>query len=192
MCAPLLLAAPAFMTSLAVSAATGLVTYMGQKQAADAQYETAVANNEALRNAAISDMVQKGNDLNARQQQETASTALNVQNQRMASDRAAATARANSESAGLSVDQLFADYDRQYLSYADSQMQQLGFNTEQINRSREQITAQTQNRINTGWDNKPIQGPSLGGTLLGIAGDGLNAYSKFSVRDPMTGKRTLT
>jgi hypothetical protein len=177
--------------SLAVTAVTTAVNYMGQKAQADAMYEAQVANNTALRNAAIGDMIQKGGDINARQQQEAAATALNINNQKQAARQAVSTAAATSESAGLSVEALMADYDRQYLNYADSQMQQLGFNIEQIQRTRESITAEAKNRINTGWDNRPITMPSLGGALLEIGAGAIGAYDKFSVRDPLTGKRTL-
>lgn len=190
MCAPLA-AAPLFYASLAVSAVTTAVTYMGQQAQAEAQYEAQAANNEALRKASISDMVQKSGDLNARELEERASTALNIQNQKIAAQRAAGTARATSESAGLSMDMLFEDYDRQYLSYANSQMQQLGFSLDQIERTRESITAQTQSRINTGWDNRPISTPSAVEAVAGVAADGLKAYDKFSTRDPITGKRIL-
>ncbi len=181
-----------YAASLAVTAVTGIVGYIGQQNMAEAQYEAQVANNEALRNASISDMVQKGNDLNSREQQENASTALNIQNQKQQAQRAAATAGATSESAGLSFEALMADYDQQYLNYADSQMQQLGFNTDQIARNRESIEAQAESRINGGWDNTPIAQPSLGLTLLGIGAQGLNSYQNYAVRDPATGTYTLT
>lgn len=191
MCAPAIAAAPLFAASLAVTAVTGVISYIGQQQQAEAMAEAQAANNENLRRAAIGDMVQKTNDLNARQQQETASTALRIQNQKTAAREAQATAMASSEAAGLSVEQLFADYDRQYLSYADSQMQQLGFTEEQIARQRQSIEAQTKSRINSGWDNSPIQQPSLGAALIGIAAGGLQSYQTFSTIDPDTGKRTL-
>lgn len=191
MCAPAIAAAPLFAASLAVTAVTGVISYIGQQQQAEAMAEAQAANNENLRRAAIGDMVQKTNDLNARQQQETASTALRIQNQKTAAREAQATAMASSEAAGLSVEQLFADYDRQYLSYADSQMQQLGFTEEQIARQRQSIEAQTKSRINSGWDNSPIQQPSLGAALMGIAAGGLQSYQTFSTIDPDTGKRTL-
>lgn len=191
MCAPIVASAPLFAASLAVSAVTGIVSYVGQQNMAEAQMEAQEANNTALRNAAISDMVQQGNDLNQRQKEETAATALRIQEQKQKAQAAASTARATSEASGLSVDQLFADFDRQYLSYADSQMQQLGFTLDQIQRNRESIEAQAESRINSGWDNTPIQTPSLLGTVAGIAADGLNAYNKYSYRDPYTGNRTL-
>ena len=191
MCGPLIAAAPAFAASLAVTAVTEVVSYAGQMQQAEAMEQVQTANNTALRQSAISDMVQKGNDLNARQREETAATALNLQQQKMNAQAAAATARATSETAGLSVEQLFADYDRQYLSFADSQMQQLGFNIDQINRTRESISAQTQSRINSGWDRTPIARPSILGSFANVAAGGLNAYNQFSYRDPYTGDRTL-
>lgn len=192
MCPPALGAGAMFAASLAVSAVTTGLAYIGQQRTAEAAMQAQAINNQNLRNAAISDMVQKSNDLNARQQQETAATALNINNQKQAARRAASTALATSESAGLSVDALLADYDRQYLNFADSQMQQLGFNVEQIARTREAISAEAQNRINTGWDNRPIQMPSLGGALLEIGAAGIGAYDKYSVVDPLTGKRTLS
>lgn len=177
--------------SLAVSAATTAVTYVGQQAMADAQYEAAEQNNAALRTAAITDMVQKGNDLNSREQQERASTALNINNQKLSAQRAAATAEATSEGAGLSFENLMADYDRQYLSYSDSQMQQLGFNVEQIQRNRESIHAQTQSRINSGWNSRPISQPSLGLAALEIGGSALGSYGKLATKDPISGSYSL-
>lgn len=190
MCAPLV-AAPLFAASLAVSAVTGIVSYVGQKNQAEAQYQAQVANNEALRQAAISDMVQKTSDTNAREREERTATAVRVQNKKLQAERAKSTAQATSESAGLSMDMLYRDFDRQYLNFADSQMQQLGFNVDQIRRTRESIEAQAESRINSGWDNRPVSQPSLGGTLLGIAADGLSAYDTFSTRDPISGDRVL-
>lgn len=180
-----------FAASLAVSAVTGVVSYVGQKRTAEARVEAQEANNEALRTAAISDMVQSSGDLNVRQQQETAATALNISNQKLNTRRAASTAAASSESAGLSYENLLADYDQQFLNYSDSQMQQLGFNVEQIQRNRESIQARTEGRINTGWDNTPITMPSFGGTMLGIAGDAMSAYGDYGTKDPLTGEFSL-
>lgn len=180
-----------FFASLAVSAVTGIVSYVGQQQYADAQLEAQEANNENLRRAAISDMVQSANDLNQREKEETAATALRIQEQKQNAQAAAATARASSEASGLSVDQLFDDYDRQYLSYATSQMTQLGFTLDQIERNRESIEATMESRISSGWDSTPIQQPSALGTVAGIAASGLNAYNTYSYRDPVTGSRTL-
>lgn len=190
MCPPALSAAAMFYTSLAVSTVTGVVQYVGAQQQADAQYDAQVANQQATRQSAITDMLRQSDDLAARQQQETSATALNVNNRRLAAMRAASTANATSEAAGVSVDMLMSDYERQYRSYADSQMMQLGFTEDQIQRTREGIEAQAQSRINS-VPSTPVVYPGLGGTLLDIGADGMAAYQKFSTRDPMTGKYTL-
>jgi hypothetical protein len=164
---------------------------MGEKATADAQYEAQVANGENMRNSAISDMVQQSADLNSREEQERAATGVRNMNQSTAARQASATAAATSESAGLSLDGLLNDYDRQYFSYADSQMQQLGFNVEQIGRQREGLKAQAQSRINS-VPMRPVSYPSLAGSLIEFGGSALSAYDNFSVRDPITGNRTLT
>lgn len=190
MCPPALGAAAMFYTSLAISAVTGVVQYVGQQQQADAQYDAQVQNQQATRDAAISDMLRQSDDLAARQQQETSATALNVNNSRLAAMRAASTANASSEAAGVSVDMLMSDFDRQYLNYADSQFQQLGFTEDQIQRSREGIEAQALSRINS-VPMTPVVYPGLGGTLLGIGAQGLQSYQTFSTRDPISGNYTL-
>mgnify|MGYP001797083924 CR=1 FL=1 len=191
MCAPMLSASAMFAASLAVSAVTGVVQYVGQQQAAQAQYDAQVTNAENGRNAAIADMIQKSADINSREEQERAAVGLRNMNASEETRRAAATAMATSESAGLSFDALLADYDQQYLSYADAQMQQLGFNVEQLQRNREGIEAEAESRINT-IPMQPVTFPGFASTLLGIGGQALGAYDTFSVRDPLTGQRTLT
>jgi uncharacterized protein YqgV (UPF0045/DUF77 family) len=178
------------MVSLGVSAATAGMSYMAQQANMKAQVEAQETNLQAQRDAATTAMVQSTEDLQQRELQERASTALKLDNARRKADEAQATANATSESAGLSMEALMNDYDRQYGSYADAQMQQLGFNTDQIGRQREQIEAQAKGRINS-MPRSPVQGGSLGGAILGFAADAAGAYQKFSVRDPLTGEYTL-
>lgn len=179
-----------FYASLAMSAVTSVVGYVGAQQQADAQYEAQVTNQTATRQAAITDMVAQGDDINQRGMQERASTALNVNNARLQAMRASSTANASSESAGVSVDMLMSDYDRQYLNYADAQMMQLGWGEEQLTRSREALTSQAQSRINS-VPSTPVVYPGLGGTMLEIGAAGLNSYQTFSTRDPISGDYTL-
>lgn len=191
MCPPALSAATMFAASLAVSAVSGVVQYAGQQQAAQAQYTAQQTNATNARNSAVADMIQQSADLNAREEQERAATGLRIMNQSTASRQAAATAAATSESSGLALDQLLGDYDRQYVSYADTQLQQLGFNVEQLQRTREGVEAQAEGRINS-IPIQPVSFPGLGTTLLGIGGSALSAFDTFSVRDPLTSRRTLT
>lgn len=179
-----------FMTSLAVSAISTGVGLIGQQQQAQTQAKTFAENQKATANAAFESQRQQDADLHSRESQLKTSTAINLDNQKKAALRAKSTATATSESAGVSLDSLMADYDRQYLNYADSQMQQLGFDQEQITRTREGIHSQAQSRVNT-LQRPNIQGPDWLGAVAGMAGATFNAYDTYSVRDPATGARTL-
>ena len=180
-----------FATSLAVSGATAAVSYMGQQQMATAQVEAQEANLLNTRNAAAESQRRQDADLHARESQMQASTALTLDNNSKARDRAAATASASSESAGLSLEGLMTDYDRQYSSFADSQMMQLGWDRDQVQRTREGIASQAQGRVNS-IPRTPVQRPSLAGAALSFAGNAFDAYGTYSTRDPMTGNRTLS
>lgn len=202
MCAPAALAglpammqgmstATMFAASLGVSALTAGAQYISQAQQATAQVEAQQANINATADAANASLVQQNTDLHARESQEQAATALRLNNARIDADKARAEASAGSESSGLSFSNLMADYESQYAAYADSEMIQLGFNLDQIQRTREGIAATAQSRINT-IPRTPVQQPSLLTAAASIGGSALGAYDKYSVRDPITGIRTLT
>lgn len=172
--------------SLAVSAVSAGANYYAQYQSAQqqAEYQSDAAE------AAADNAVRQQQDLNARQKQEEAATALDVQQAKLKARRAQSTAKATSESAGTSFDTLMADYDRQFASYRDAQLTQLGWTKEQIERQNEAAIAGGQSRANS-IANKPINAPSLTGTMLGFGADALNTVQSFQVRDPLTGKYTI-
>lgn len=194
MCEPItigLTASQLMAVSLGVTAVTAGVGYIAQKRQAEAAMTAQENNAKAVRGEAVRAMVAGTGDLQQRNLQEQSSTALKKQAAQMKARSAAATANATSESAGLSVDALMADFDRQYLNYADSQMQQLGFNQDQIGRQREGLQAQAEGRINT-VPRQPIPQPSFGMAAMEFGAGAINTFDKFSVRDPLTGKYTLT
>lgn len=160
---------------------------MAQSQAAQAQseYQADAAQ------AAADNAVRQQEDLNARQKQEEAATALDVHNAKLKTRRAQSTAKATSESAGLSFDSLMADYDRQYSAYRSAKLTQLGWTKDQIERQSEAVIAGGQSRAN-GIASKPVNSPSLAGSLIGFGGDALNTVQSFQVRDPLTGKYTIS
>lgn len=192
MCEPVTAALAAMSTqtmmavSLGVSALTAGAGYVAQSKQAEASEVYA----DRAQDSAIESMLSQGRDLNAREEQERKATALRRLDARKKSKAAAATANATSESAGLSVDALMADYERQYLNYSDSQMQQLGFQTDQIERTREGLQAQAQGRVNQAQSQIQAK-PSLAMTLGNFAATGLNTYQDFAVRDPFTGDFTI-
>lgn len=201
MCPPALAALPAamasmsastmFMASLGISAVTAGAGFIAKSQQANAQAEAQQQNLNMTADAANLSLVEQSADLHAREKQERAATALRLNNARVNADNAKAEASVNSGADGISFSSLMADYESQYTSYADSEMQQLGFTTDQIQRTREGIASTAQSRINT-VPRTPIQGPSLLTAAASIGSAGLGAYGDFSVRDPITGVRTLT
>lgn len=180
-----------FAASLAVSAVTAGASYMANQATAEAQLEATNTNTKAVRDAAVISASQQGADLQQRELQENASTALRVNNAKVAATKAASTANASSSSSGLSLDALQQDYDRQYSSYADSQMQQLGFTKEQIARTREGIQAQADGRINS-IPLTPVVKPGLGLAIAEFGATAVNTYNDFAVTDPLTGEKTIT
>lgn len=201
MCPPMLIGAAAamsamsastmFAVSLGTAALSAGVTMLGQHQAANAQAEATTANLQATRDAAVDSQVRQDGDLHARESQLKTATAIDLDNQKKNVLRAKGTASASSEAAGLTFDSMLSDYDRQYGNYADSQMQQLGFDIGQIERTREGIQSQTQARVNA-VPRPPINRPSWITGAASIASSAFNSFDTYSVRDPITGNRTFT
>lgn len=201
MCPPALAALPTamasmsastmFIASLGVSAVTAGASYMAQAQSANAQAEAQQQNLNAVTDAANLSLVEQNADLHARELQERAATAMRLNNARIDADSARGEASVNSGADGLSFASLMQDYESQYANYADAEMQQLGFTTDQIQRTREGIASTAQSRINS-VQRTPIQGPSILSAAASVGSAALGAYGDFSVRDPITGVRTLT
>lgn len=180
-----------FAASLGVSALTTGINYVAQQQNAEAQIEAQERNLKAQSEAATTAMVRSTEDLQQRELQERASTALRVNNARLRTEEAKAKARTSTNATGLSMETLMTDYDREYQSFASAQYQQLGFATDQIDRQREGLMAQAEGRINS-VPRSPVSGPSLGGSLANFGSQALSSYGTFATRDPKTGDFTLT
>jgi len=192
MCEPITAAIATISTQTMMAASLGIAAlsagagYMAQQKQAESSAKYA-AQSQA---SAIESMLRQTEDLNARGSEEAAATALRTEDARRKAQSASSTANASSEAAGLSFDALMGDYDRQYLNFADSQMQQLGFQTDQIERTREGLKAQTESRVNTAQSQiKPA--PSLFGTLASFGADAMGTVQSFQVRDPFTGNYTI-
>jgi hypothetical protein len=180
-----------FAVSLGVSAVTTGIQYMAQKAQAEAQVEAQETNLKNTADAANAAMVQSVEDLQQRTLQTRAATALRVSNAETRTLQAKGTFNAANEASGLSVAALMDDYDRQFEDYADAQYRQLGFDIDQIDRQVEGVQAQAKSRVNS-VPIAPVSGPSLGGALADFGATAVGAFNQYSVRDPLTGNRTLT
>jgi hypothetical protein len=123
MCEPATISLALGGLAIVTSAATGIVSYIGQSQqaAAQAQYQTQVAqarNQEIMDNAKLAQesYLRQAQKLNLRQQQEDEKAGQDIQQTQREAAQARATVRvAAGESgiAGLSVDNLLRDFYRQ-------------------------------------------------------------------------------
>lgn len=170
----------------AASAVTSLVGGFVSASKTQAANEQNLAQTKANADQATTD---SGQALIQRELQERASTARRTLAAKIKANDARSTANATSQSAGLSMAALLADYDRQYLSYNAAQMQQLGFTTQQIDSERKALEATAQSRINS----VPVQTVNFPDPFLAAAEFGssaLNTITDFAVVDPMTGEYT--
>lgn len=192
MCEPVTMAAAGMsmktmmMASLAVSAASAGLNYVSGVQNANAQVEAQNRNIDNQRQAALEAQSLSNNDINQRIFQERAASALKIKEGREKIDRAQATAAATSQSAGLSFDSLMQDYENQYSGFRSSQLQQLGFNVDQMERTREGMAATNRSRVNS-ITRTPVATPSLIGSALEFGGDALNTVNAYKVKDPFDG-----
>ena len=209
--------------TLAMTAAQGVVGYLGQAQQArsQAEYQNAVytqQQQDALANAEYQNrQVERQNQyiqqnaentlsalqvdreaLLQQELQERRATSLDIQQRRIERLKAQGALRASAR-AGLSIDTLLSDYDRQ-ASVADGiVMQNLAFATGQRQREQLKLTTMANSRINearpyeaapfqTPIRPQPVQGPSLLGTALGIGSGIAGTLQSRSVYDPTLGR----
>lgn len=190
MCMPAvaLTAGQAFAASLAAGAVTSAVSYVGQRSTAKAQadYQTQLQeqqNDYIERNAvaARAAYIEEAAATNIRmgQQQEAASEEL----QQLSRDRLAAqgTAKATSESAGLSFDGLMRDFFREEGRYRNNVRRQLEWDTEEGARQISGLRAKAQGRSNsvTPYTPQPVSSPSLLGAFSGVAGTAIDAFTRY-------------
>jgi hypothetical protein len=183
MCEPATISLALGGLAIVTSAATGIVSYIGQSQqaAAQAQYQTQVAqarNQEIMDNAKLAQesYLRQAQQLNLRQQQEDEKAGQDIQQTQREAAQARATVRvAAGESgiAGLSVDNLLRDFYRQEDVFNESVRRNRDFSRLQSQQDMLGLQAEAQGRIASirPYIPEPIVRPNLLGTALQIVGD---------------------
>lgn len=187
MCIPALGAATMFAASLGISAASSLANYVGQRNVAKAQanYQNQVAEQTAkAANNAYIEQAAATNIRTAQQQQVASQELQGLQRDRL---QAQGTAVASSQSAGLSFENLMRDYYREEARQRDNIRTQLQWDMDEAQRQMLGFQAQAQDRAN-GAQTYMVNSPSLLGTGLQIAGSAFDSYSRYTTKDPTTGK----
>jgi len=192
MCEPATISLALGGLAIATSAATGIVSYVGQSQQASAQasYQAQLAqarNQEILQNAQLAQesYLQQAQQLNLRQQQEDEKTSQSIQQTRLEAAQARATTRvAAGESgvAGLSVDNLLRDFYRQEDVFNESVRRNRDFSRLQTQEDIKGLQAQAQGRTASvrPYTPEPVVRPNLLGTALQIVGDVASRGSTLS------------
>lgn len=169
--------------AIATSAATGIVSYIGQSQQAEVQanYQAQLVqarNQEILENARLAQesYLQQAHQLNLRQQQEDERASQSIQQTRQEAAQARAITRvAAGESGvtGLSVDSLLRDFYRQEDSFNESVRRNRDFSRLQNQEDMKGLRAQAQGRVAAvqPYMPEPIIRPNLLGSALQIVTD---------------------
>lgn len=133
-------------------AASAGMSYMGQKQAADANYKMAVEN----QNLQIKGLQNQANEASAKTEQEL----LSNQKEALANQATARVAAGESGVSGLSVDALLGDIERQGGENKLNILENYSFGVEQRDLNRQGVGINTRSQINQ------VSEPNLLGTAL--------------------------
>lgn len=181
-------AAGMLATTLITTAAKSALSLYAQHEQASA---AASAYNAEVRNAGQAwqnSAVQENESLLAKKE-DAADRAQKAHIQTM---QARGTALASAQGSGSNIDALLADYDRslgQYQSNLEMAMKQ---EQRQSYWNQQGHLAGYQNRVNNAYNQaSSVSRPNYLGALLGLGGSSLEAWGKFSTKDPATGKYTL-
>ena len=167
-----------FLASLGLNAVTGLAQRSAAQAAANQQYQSALIANRSAEQAFAA-------------QQEALAAQLKESRASKAQEKQAATIRGlqakgavkASGRAGLTVDLLLQDQERQTANFRESINQALESASRQYTRNVRGLEAQRDNRRNqlTSNINRAYnQIPTLGSTLLNVATQGLSTYGQLA------------
>lgn len=171
-------AVPALMaTQLAITAVTGVMQYQQQKKVANYQYEAAQRAAESANQAFIDQ--QEG--LNARLREEKQAAEQQKFDVAKKTLQAKGAIRAT-ERAGLTIDLLLADAEREKGNWTNALNQTIQSADQQYRRNLKGLEAQRQGRTNQAIDmynTASSNAPSLLGTIANVANTGLTNYMNY-------------
>tara|TARA_Y100001972_G_scaffold102946_1_gene128861 strand:- start:896 stop:1528 length:633 start_codon:yes stop_codon:yes gene_type:complete len=167
-----------FLAQLGISAVTSFAQMQQQQQIANYQYEAAYKAAEAANQA----YVDQTEALNARLREEKQAAEQDKFKVRKKVLQAKGAIRAT-ERAGLTVDLLLADAEREAGNWVNSLEQTIQSADRQYGRNLKQLEAQRKSRTNAAIDMRnqaAANAPSLLGTIANVANTGLTNYINYS------------
>ena len=162
---------------LAVTAVTGVMQYQQQQKIADYKYEAAYKAAESANQA----YVDQTEGLNARLREEKQAAEQEKFKAAKQSLKAQGAIRAT-ERAGLTVDLLLADAEREKGNWTNALNQTIQSADRQYTRNLKQLEAQREGRQNQAIDlynTASSNAPSLLGTIANVANTGLSNYTTY-------------
>lgn len=177
-----------FWSAMAMSAASAGANYMMSSEQAQAQanYQSRMAeeNNRAMmQNAQIANKnyIEQATAANMQQMQKQDQTAKEVQNLQIERLQKAGTAMASSESAGVSFENLMADFYRQEARYRDAMRQNLEMDAVQNDIAVSGFRREAKNRGSSFQRYIPssVSRPSMIGAGLSIGASALDNYNRY-------------
>lgn len=178
-----------FWTAMAMSAASAGANYMMSSEQAQAQanYQSRMAeeNNRAMmQNAQIANKnyIEQATAANMQQMQKQDQTAKEMQDLQIERLQKAGTAMASSESAGVSFENLMADFYRQEARYRDAMRQNLEMDAVQNDIAVSGFRREAKNRGSSfqRYIPSPVNQPSLIGAGLQIGSSAISNYGRYS------------
>jgi hypothetical protein len=177
-----------FWTAMAMSAASAGANYMMSSEQAQAQanYQSRMAeeNNRAMmQNAQIANKnyIEQATAANMQQMQKQDQTAKEMQDLQIERLQKAGTAMASSESAGVSFENLMADFYRQEARYRDAMRQNLEMDAVQNDIAVSGFRREAKNRGSSFQRYIPssVSRPSMIGAGLSIGASALENHSRY-------------
>jgi leucyl aminopeptidase (aminopeptidase T) len=177
-----------FLSSLAMSAVSAGANYMMQNEQANAQasYQARMAEESnraaiANANAANKNYIEQATAANMQQMQKQDQTAKEMQDLQIERLQKAGTAMASSESAGVSFENLMADFYRQEARYRDAMRQNLEMDAVQNDIAVSGFRREAKNRGSSfqRYIPSPVSQPSLIGAGLSIGASALDNYNRY-------------
>jgi len=166
-----------FLAQLGITAATAGLQYVQQQKVANYQYEAAQRAAESANQAFIDQ--QEG--LNARLREEKQAAEQQKFDVAKKTLQAKGAIRAT-ERAGLTIDLLLADAEREKGNWTNALNQTIQSADRQYTRNLKQLEAQREGRQNQAIDlynNASSNAPSLLGTIANVANTGLSNYTSY-------------
>lgn len=176
---------------LAIGAASQVTSYVGQASQADALSSYQDQNYQLNRTAALQSQNRSYIAAVQRRMQEREAAAQEIQSITQETRTAASIARAQTADrgvTGLSVSDLFDQFERDRLTYVGDVRRNDQFREQEFRDQLLGLQNQTQSRIESALP-RPIQRPNPLNLLFGLGSVGLNTYQAHTRYNAQTGKR---